>query len=134
MAKLAVPKKSWVTERHRSQTGLMVVRFSRSMKGSGSSITVAGSLLTEKYSSFCTCSVRVLCELGSRKGTNRRSKEDRAAITTPKMGGATVMLSMITLKQPLVAFNQLSKVRHEQPKAFVVAIAGLPGAGKTTLV
>src|SRR4051812_22946027 len=56
------------------------------------SITVAGSLLTEKYSSFCTCSVRALCELGSRKGTNRRSKEDRAAITTSKMGGATVML------------------------------------------
>jgi uridine kinase len=44
------------------------------------------------------------------------------------------MLSMITLKQPLVAFNQLSEVQHEQPKAFVVAIAGLPGAGKTTLV
>src|SRR3954462_3589918 len=58
----------------------------------GPSITVAGSLLTEKYSSFCTCSVRALCELGSRKGTNRRSKEDRAAITTSKMGGATVML------------------------------------------
>src|SRR3954469_19832817 len=56
------------------------------------SITVAGSLLTEKYSSFCTCSVRVLCELGPRKGTNCRSKEDRPAITTSKMGGATVML------------------------------------------
>src|SRR3954454_23121512 len=59
------------------------------------SITVAGSLLTEKYSSFCTCSVRVLCELGSRKDTTRRSKEDRAAITTSKMGGATVMLGPV---------------------------------------
>ena len=36
MAKLAVPKKSCVTERHRSQIGLMVVCFSRSMNGSGS--------------------------------------------------------------------------------------------------
>jgi hypothetical protein len=36
IAKLAVPKKSWVTERHRSQTGLIVVCFSRSMNGSGS--------------------------------------------------------------------------------------------------
>ena len=35
-AKLAVPKKSCVTERHKSQTGLIVVCFSRSMKGSGS--------------------------------------------------------------------------------------------------
>src|SRR5688500_6915146 len=58
------------------------------------SITVAGSLLTEKYSSFCTCSVRVLCELGSRKGMNRRSKEDRTVISTSKMGGATVMLAL----------------------------------------
>jgi hypothetical protein len=36
MPKLAVPKKSCVTERHRSQIGLMVVCFSRSMNGSGS--------------------------------------------------------------------------------------------------
>ena len=36
MAKLAVPKKSCVTERHRSQSGLIVVCFSRSMNGSGS--------------------------------------------------------------------------------------------------
>ena len=36
MAKVAVPKKSWVTERQRSQIGLIVVCFSRSMKGSGS--------------------------------------------------------------------------------------------------
>jgi hypothetical protein len=33
IAKLAVPKKSCVTERHRSQMGLMVVCFSRSMNG-----------------------------------------------------------------------------------------------------
>ena len=36
MAKLAVPKKSCVTERHRSHNGLIVVCFSRSMNGSGS--------------------------------------------------------------------------------------------------
>ena len=36
MAKLAVPKKSWVTERQRSQTGFSVECFSRAMKGSGS--------------------------------------------------------------------------------------------------
>ena len=36
MPKLAVPKKSCVTLRHKSQIGLMVVCFSRSMKGSGS--------------------------------------------------------------------------------------------------
>ena len=35
MPKLAVPKKSCVTERHRSHSGLMVVCFSRSMNGSG---------------------------------------------------------------------------------------------------
>ena len=35
-AKVAVPKKSCVTERQRSQIGLMVVCFSRAMKGSGS--------------------------------------------------------------------------------------------------
>ena len=37
MAKVAVPKKSCVTERQRSQIGLIVVFFSRSMNGSGSS-------------------------------------------------------------------------------------------------
>src|SRR3954470_24599760 len=65
-----------------------------------SNITVAGSLLTEKYSSFCTCSVRVLCELGSSKGTNCRSKEDRAAISTSKMGSATVMLDIRASRHP----------------------------------
>src|SRR5215213_763019 len=58
------------------------------------SITVAASLLTKKYSSFCTCSVRVLCELGPRKGTNRRSKEDRVPILTTKLSSATVMLGV----------------------------------------
>ena len=44
MPKLAVPKKSCVTERHRSQTGLIVVCFSRSMNGSGSRPSSSPSL------------------------------------------------------------------------------------------
>ena len=44
MAKLAVAKKSCVTERHRSQTGLIVECFSRSMNGSGSSPSISPSL------------------------------------------------------------------------------------------
>jgi hypothetical protein len=78
------------------------------------SITVAGSLLTEKYSSFCTCSVRVLCELGSRKGTSRRSKEDRTVITTSKMGGATVMLVALTFR---VQKHMLEHTKHSSPWA-----------------
>jgi hypothetical protein len=44
IAKLAVPKKSCVTERHRSQIGLIVVCFSRSMKGSASSPSISPSV------------------------------------------------------------------------------------------
>jgi hypothetical protein len=35
------------------------------------SITVARPLLTKRYPSFCTCSVRVLREIGPERGTNR---------------------------------------------------------------
>jgi hypothetical protein len=44
MAKLAVAKKSCVTDRHRSQTGLSVECLSRSMNGSGSSPRISPSL------------------------------------------------------------------------------------------
>jgi hypothetical protein len=44
MAKEAVAKKSCVTERQRSQIGLIVVCFSRSMKGSGSSPSISPSV------------------------------------------------------------------------------------------
>jgi hypothetical protein len=49
------------------------------------------------HPSFCTCSVRVLCELGSEKGTNRRSKEDSATLSHHKLSSATVMLGPVVI-------------------------------------
>jgi len=49
----------------------------------------------EERPSFCTCSVRVLCEFGSERGMKCRSKEDHVALFIPKLSSATVMLEAV---------------------------------------
>ena len=66
--------------------------LSESIEGRKLALQLRVPFSPKKHSSFCTCSVRVLCEFGSERGANHRSKEDRAAIPTSKMGNATVML------------------------------------------